>query len=93
MADGGNLPVVVLNGKPGYINFLDALNSWQLVKELKENTGMVAPRPPLSMSPPPALPWAPPWTTSCARCTTSTPRRSFLPLACAYAPRPAAPTA
>jgi phosphoribosylaminoimidazolecarboxamide formyltransferase/IMP cyclohydrolase len=42
MADGGNLPVVVLNGKPGYINFLDALNSWQLVKELKENTGMVA---------------------------------------------------
>lgn len=42
MADGGNLPVTVLNGKPGYINFLDALNSWQLVKELKENTGMVA---------------------------------------------------
>ncbi|MCX5826379.1 MAG: phosphoribosylaminoimidazolecarboxamide formyltransferase [Deltaproteobacteria bacterium] len=42
MADGSNLPVVVLNGKPGYINFLDALNSWQLVKELKENTGVVA---------------------------------------------------
>lgn len=42
MADGGNLPVAVLNGKPGYINFLDALNSWQLVKELKENTGIVA---------------------------------------------------
>ena len=42
MADGSNLPVVVLNGKPGYINFLDALNSWQLVKELKENIGMVA---------------------------------------------------
>lgn len=42
MADGSNLPVVVLNGKPGYINFLDAFNSWQLVKELKENTGMVA---------------------------------------------------
>ena len=42
MADGSNLPVIVLNGKPGYINFLDALNSWQLVKELKENTGMVA---------------------------------------------------
>ena len=36
MADGGELPVTVLNGKPGYINFLDALNSWQLVKELKE---------------------------------------------------------
>ena len=42
MADNGDLPVVVLNGKPGYINFLDAFNSWQLVKELKENTGMVA---------------------------------------------------
>jgi len=42
MVDGSNLPVVALNGKPGYINFLDALNSWQLVKELKENTGMVA---------------------------------------------------
>ncbi|MDP2854849.1 MAG: phosphoribosylaminoimidazolecarboxamide formyltransferase [Smithellaceae bacterium] len=42
MADGSNLPVQVLNGKPGYINFLDALNSWQMVKELKENTGMVA---------------------------------------------------
>ncbi len=42
MADGSNLPVTVLNGKPGYINFLDAFNSWQLVKELKENTGMVA---------------------------------------------------
>ncbi|MGB4090070.1 MAG: hypothetical protein WBK44_10185, partial [Smithellaceae bacterium] len=42
MADGSNLPVEVLNGKPGYINFLDALNSWQLVKELKENLGMPA---------------------------------------------------
>ncbi len=42
MAEGGNLPVVVLNGKPGYINFLDAFNSWQLVSELKENTGTVA---------------------------------------------------
>ncbi len=41
-ADGSNLPVQVLNGKPGYINFLDAFNSWQLVAELKENTGMVA---------------------------------------------------
>lgn len=40
MKDGSDLPVCVLNGKPGYINFLDALNSWQLVKELKEATGM-----------------------------------------------------
>ena len=38
----GELPVTVLNGKPGYINFLDALNSWQLVKELKEATGLPA---------------------------------------------------
>lgn len=37
--DDQELPVTVLNGKPGYINFLDALNSWQLVKELKEATG------------------------------------------------------
>ncbi len=42
MADGSDLPLTILNGRPGYINFLDALNSWQLVKELKEATGMVA---------------------------------------------------
>ncbi len=40
--DEGELPVTVLNGRPGYINFLDALNSWQLVKSLKEATGQVA---------------------------------------------------
>ncbi len=38
----GELPIQVLNGRPGYINFLDALNSWQLVKELKEATGLPA---------------------------------------------------
>jgi len=38
----GELPVQVLNGKPGYINFLDAFNSWQLVKELKQATGLPA---------------------------------------------------
>ena len=38
--DEGELPITVLNGRPGYINFLDALNSWQLVKELKAATGM-----------------------------------------------------
>lgn len=42
MEDGGELPVTVLNGKPGYINFLDAFNGWQLVKELKEATGLPA---------------------------------------------------
>ena len=40
MHDGSELPIQILNGRPGYINFLDALNSWQLVKELKEATGM-----------------------------------------------------
>ena len=38
----GELPVTVLNGKPGYINFMDALNSWQLVKALKKATGLPA---------------------------------------------------
>lgn len=42
MEDGTDLPVNVLNGKPGYINFLDALNGWQLVTELKKATGLVA---------------------------------------------------
>ena len=42
MRDGSSLPVTVLNGRPGYINFLDALNAWQLVKELKEATGLPA---------------------------------------------------
>lgn len=42
MENGSDLPVEILNGRPGYINFLDAFNSWQLVKEIKENTGHVA---------------------------------------------------
>ena len=42
MADGSELPIQVLNGKPGYINFLDAFNGWQLVKELKRATGLPA---------------------------------------------------
>ena len=41
MKNGADLPIEILNGRPGYINFLDAFNSWQLVKELKEATGMV----------------------------------------------------
>lgn len=40
MADGSELPVTVLNGRPGFINFLDALNSWQLVQQLKQATGL-----------------------------------------------------
>ena len=42
MNDGSKLPIKVLCGKPGYINFLDAFNGWQLVKELKEATGLPA---------------------------------------------------
>ena len=42
MSDGSELPIKVLNGRPGYINFLDAFNSWQLVKELKAATGLPA---------------------------------------------------
>lgn len=42
MEDGSDLPVEVLNGKPGYINFLDAFNGWQLVRELKKATGLPA---------------------------------------------------
>lgn len=42
MNDGSDLPIEVLNGKPGYINFLDAFNGWQLVRELKRATGMPA---------------------------------------------------
>ncbi|MCQ2422960.1 MAG: phosphoribosylaminoimidazolecarboxamide formyltransferase [Lachnospiraceae bacterium] len=42
MEDGSDLPITVLNGKPGYINFMDAFNGWQLVKELKKATGLPA---------------------------------------------------
>ena len=57
MEDGSDLPVTVLNGKPGYINFLDALNSIQLVKELKAACGLPAPLP-SSMCPRRVPPWA-----------------------------------
>ena len=42
MHDGSDLPIEILSGRPGYINFLDAFNSWQLVKELKEILGLPA---------------------------------------------------
>lgn len=42
MEDGSDLPIEVLSGRPGYINFLDAFNAWQLVKEIKQSTGQVA---------------------------------------------------
>ena len=42
MKGGAELPIEILNGRPGYINLLDAMNSWQLVKEIKEALGMCA---------------------------------------------------
>ena len=59
----GELPIQVLNGKPGYINLLDALNSWQLVPPA------CPPPPASSMFLLPAPPWACPWTMCCGRCT------------------------
>ena len=44
MEGRGELPIEILSGKPGYINFLDAFNSWQLVKEIKEALGVPADR-------------------------------------------------
>ena len=57
MHDGSDLPFEILNGRPGYINFMDALNSWQLVKELKEATGMACATSFKHVSPTSA-PWA-----------------------------------
>ena len=51
MADGSELPIEVLNGRPGYINFLDAFNGWQLVRELKKATGLPAATPFKHVSP------------------------------------------
>ena len=58
MKDGSDLPITVLNGKPGYINFLDAFNCWQLVRELKEATGLARRRVFQARVAPRAPPWA-----------------------------------
>ena len=58
----GDLPLKVLNGRPGYINFMDALNSWQLVKALKKATGLPAAASFKHVSPP-GPPWAYPSAT------------------------------
>ena len=57
----GELPITVLNGKPGYINFLDALNAWQLVKSCARPRACPRPRR-SSTSAPPARRWACRWT-------------------------------
>ncbi len=86
MADGSELPVRVLNGRPGYINFLDALNSWQLVKELKDATGMTCAASFKHVSPTSAalgLPLSPVQKKACFVDDIEDLDKS--PLACAYA--------
>ena len=79
----GELPVTVLNGRPGYINFLDALNSWQLVKELKEATGLPSAASFKHVSPAGAAVGLP--LTETERKIYFTPAGDLSPLACAYA--------
>ena len=86
MADGSDLPITILNGRPGYINFLDALNSWQLVKELKEATGMVAVTSFKHVSPTSAAVGKPLSDTLKKACfVDDVPELDASPLACAYA--------
>lgn len=82
MADG-ELPIQVLNGKPGYINFLDAFNSWQLVKELKEATGLPAAASFKHVSPAGAAVGLP--LSDVMRKIYFTGDQPLSPLACAYA--------
>ncbi len=86
MRSGGDLPVTVLNGKPGYINFLDALNAWQLVKELKAALGLPAATSFKHVSPTSAavgLPLRDELKRACF--VDDVPELDDSPLACAYA--------
>lgn len=83
MEDGRELPVTVLNGRPGYINFLDALNSWQLVKELKEATGLPSAASFKHVSPAGAAVGTP--LSDLERAIYFTGDQELTPLACAYA--------
>ena len=86
MADGSDLPITILNGRPGYINFLDALNSWQLVKELKEATGMASVTSFKHVSPTSAAVGKPlPDNLKKACFVDDVPELDDSPLACAYA--------
>ena len=86
MADGSELPITILNGRPGYINFLDALNSWQLVKELKEATGLCAVTSFKHVSPTSAAVGIPlPEALKKACFVDDMPELDSSPLACAYA--------
>ena len=83
MKDGGDLPLTVLNGKPGYINFLDALNSWQLARELKEATGLPAAASFKHVSPAGAAVGLPLSETD-RRLYFVEPEAELSPIACAY---------
>ena len=86
MADGGELPIEILNGRPGYINFLDAFNSWQLVKELKRATGLPAVTSFKHVSPTSAavgIPLSEKLKRACF--VDDIPELDASPLACAYA--------
>ena len=86
MNDGSDLPITILNGRPGYINFLDALNSWQLVKELKKATGLPAAASFKHVSPPSAAVGKPlPADLKKACFVDDVPELDESPLACAYA--------
>ena len=84
MEDGSELPVTVINGKPGYINFLDAFNGWQLVKELKEATGLPAATSFKHVSPAGAAVGLP-LTETLAKIYWVDDLGELSPLACAYA--------
>ena len=84
MEDGSELPVTVLNGRPGYINFLDAFNGWQLVKELKEATGLPAATSFKHVSPAGAAVGLP-LTETLAKIYWVDDLGELSPLACAYA--------
>ena len=86
MSNGGDLPIQILNGRPGYINFLDALNAWQLVKELKAATGMAAATSFKHVSPTSAAVGLPlPEKLKRACFVNDVPELDDSPLACAYA--------
>ena len=86
MADGSDLPIKVLSGKPGYINFLDAFNGWQLVRDLKKATGLPAATSFKHVSPAGASVGLP-LTETLAKIywVNDMDWKNFSPLACAYA--------
>jgi len=83
MEDGTELPVTVLNGRPGYINFMDALNSWQLVRELKAATGLPSAASFKHVSPAGAAVGLP--LSDVERKIYFVDQKELSPLACAYA--------